>query len=191
MIQKTSFSHFSDYLFINLMNTLKMQNHSPIDLLTEEENAAQWLTLMEDNGLLMESQIEQIKKAPIQVDDLRQFRNQCRDHFASNDSHDKLIHLLTNATKAAPLSFIIQKENLTPLPSEGGTQGLLAIIAFQVLQFEGAGLLNKVKACENDDCLAFFIDQKGKRKWCSMEVCGNRKKAKKHYYTKTKASNNT
>ncbi|WP_158512383.1 CGNR zinc finger domain-containing protein [Halobacillus halophilus] len=25
------------------------------------------------------------------------------------------------------------------------------------------------------------MDKKGKRKWCSMSVCGNRVKARKHY----------
>ncbi|HDR6823126.1 TPA: CGNR zinc finger domain-containing protein, partial [Bacillus thuringiensis] len=29
------------------------------------------------------------------------------------------------------------------------------------------------------DCVLLFIDKSGKRKWCSMKICGNRKKVAK------------
>nr|WP_281975109.1 CGNR zinc finger domain-containing protein [Halobacillus litoralis] len=50
-----------------------------------------------------------------------------------------------------------------------------------MLQAYEKGVFPKVKNCENPTCLALFIDKKGKRKWCSMSVCGNRMKAQKHY----------
>lgn len=189
MIQNTNYPHFSDHLFINVMNTLKMQNHSPIDLLSEEADVVQWVSLMNENNLLTATQVERIKEGPVNIVDLQHFRDQCRAHFASDDRN--LIELLTHTTKETPLSFMMEEETMTPVPSKGGTKGLLAIMAYQMLTLEESGTLKKVKACENDDCLAFFVNQKGKRKWCSMEVCGNRTKAKKHYHTKAKTSQNT
>ncbi|MCA9894213.1 MAG: CGNR zinc finger domain-containing protein [Anaerolineae bacterium] len=44
--------------------------------------------------------------------------------------------------------------------------------------------LNRVGQCANvRDCGWLFLDtsRSGKRRWCSMETCGNRAKAKRHY----------
>jgi predicted RNA-binding Zn ribbon-like protein len=37
-----------------------------------------------------------------------------------------------------------------------------------------------VRACPGDDCGWLFIDQRGRRRWCSMSACGNRAKARRH-----------
>ena|SRR5215472_1577959 len=41
----------------------------------------------------------------------------------------------------------------------------------------------RVKHCENPDCMLWFFDttRNGTRRWCSMAVCGNRMKARRHY----------
>lgn len=44
--------------------------------------------------------------------------------------------------------------------------------------------LERVRQCAHEECILYFLDlsKSGKRKWCSMETCGNRKKAAKHYH---------
>jgi predicted RNA-binding Zn ribbon-like protein len=46
----------------------------------------------------------------------------------------------------------------------------------------GAGV-RRVKRCEAEDCGWLFLDQSRNmsRRWCQMEICGNREKAKRHY----------
>ncbi|UOQ43738.1 CGNR zinc finger domain-containing protein [Halobacillus salinarum] len=46
--------------------------------------------------------------------------------------------------------------------------------------------IKKVKQCSSDACNWLFIDNtKNKSKqWCTMDVCGNREKAKRHYRAK-------
>lgn len=41
----------------------------------------------------------------------------------------------------------------------------------------------RVKICPSDHCGWLFVDQSrtGRRKWCSIELCGNRKRARAHY----------
>ncbi|MFG2058411.1 CGNR zinc finger domain-containing protein [Micromonospora sp. NPDC048930] len=36
----------------------------------------------------------------------------------------------------------------------------------------------KVRACPGDDCGWLFLDPRGRRRWCSMAVCGNRAKVR-------------
>jgi predicted RNA-binding Zn ribbon-like protein len=40
--------------------------------------------------------------------------------------------------------------------------------------------LAQVKACPGKDCGWLFLDRSGRRRWCTMEVCGNRAKARRH-----------
>jgi predicted RNA-binding Zn ribbon-like protein len=41
----------------------------------------------------------------------------------------------------------------------------------------------RIRACANDQCLWLFLDdsKNGTRRWCSMDSCGNRAKAHRHY----------
>ena len=56
---------------------------------------------------------------------------------------------------------------------------LLAVAdsATQLLTDASAGA---VHACPGRDCGWLFLDPRGRRKWCSMAVCGNRAKARAH-----------
>lgn len=42
---------------------------------------------------------------------------------------------------------------------------------------------DRIRSCEHDDCTLWFYDvsKAGRRRWCSMERCGNRAKARRHY----------
>jgi predicted RNA-binding Zn ribbon-like protein len=40
--------------------------------------------------------------------------------------------------------------------------------------------LPHVRTCAGSDCGWLFLDRSGRRRWCTMEVCGNRAKARRH-----------
>jgi len=42
---------------------------------------------------------------------------------------------------------------------------------------------DRICRCQNPGCVLWFFDttRNGTRRWCSMEVCGNRAKARRHY----------
>lgn len=44
--------------------------------------------------------------------------------------------------------------------------------------------LKKVRECQASDCYWLFLDnsRNRSRRWCSMEACGNREKARRHYH---------
>lgn len=58
---------------------------------------------------------------------------------------------------------------------------LIAISALSVLGDPRE--LGRIKMCPGTDCGWLFIDESrnGRRRWCSMETCGNRAKAARHY----------
>jgi predicted RNA-binding Zn ribbon-like protein len=55
-----------------------------------------------------------------------------------------------------------------------------AVLAWDALAKTSAG---RLRPCANDDCRLFLIDRSraGTARWCSMAICGNRMKARRHY----------
>ena len=57
----------------------------------------------------------------------------------------------------------------------------LALSAIAMLTDERE--ISRVKMCPGSGCGWMFLDESanGRRQWCSMEMCGNREKARRHY----------
>jgi len=55
-----------------------------------------------------------------------------------------------------------------------------AVLAWDALADRSPG---RLRACANDECRLFLIDHSkaNAARWCSMAVCGNRMKARRHY----------
>ncbi len=58
--------------------------------------------------------------------------------------------------------------------------GVRAILAWDATVREHPG---RLRPCANDECRLFLIDRStaNRARWCSMAVCGNRMKARRHY----------
>jgi CGNR zinc finger/Putative stress-induced transcription regulator len=65
---------------------------------------------------------------------------------------------------------------------ELGAQTAVGLIAAAAAKVAIEGRLDRVKICPADDCRWAFYDtsRNHSRQWCSMEVCGNRAKARAH-----------
>lgn len=65
-------------------------------------------------------------------------------------------------------------------PADGlrGVPALTARIAVAVARGQAEGTWRRLKACEADTCLMAYYDVSpaGRRRWCSMQVCGARAK---------------
>ena len=55
-----------------------------------------------------------------------------------------------------------------------------AVLAWDALAKQSPG---RLRPCANDECRLFLIDRSkaNAARWCSMAVCGNRMKARRHY----------
>ncbi|RXT04958.1 CGNR zinc finger domain-containing protein [Ammoniphilus sp. CFH 90114] len=66
-----------------------------------------------------------------------------------------------------------------------GDQIIFEILASFAETFEKAGM-DRIRSCSHEECILFFVDvsKGGKRRWCSMESCGNRAKVSNFYSRK-------
>jgi predicted RNA-binding Zn ribbon-like protein len=60
---------------------------------------------------------------------------------------------------------------------------LLAPILWSAADLLAGPYRDRVRHCANESCLWLFLDdsKSGNRRWCSMQACGNRAKAHRHY----------
>jgi predicted RNA-binding Zn ribbon-like protein len=65
-------------------------------------------------------------------------------------------------------------------PQSSGVSAALERILAAVVQATDEGIWGRLKVCTNDACQWAFYDHSKNRsgKWCTMEVCGNRMKAR-------------
>ena len=61
--------------------------------------------------------------------------------------------------------------------------GLLSPVLWSAADILVSADLKRLRQCANKRCLwLFFDDSKNRtRRWCSMQACGNRAKAQRHY----------
>lgn len=67
-------------------------------------------------------------------------------------------------------------------PHQPGARAALAAIALDAAQLAGTDLRGRLRICPGPHCGGRFLDRSagGRRRWCSMAVCGNRQKVTSH-----------
>jgi predicted RNA-binding Zn ribbon-like protein len=61
-------------------------------------------------------------------------------------------------------------------------QRALAAIALDAAAMLGSAEQGRIRICASESCSARFFDRSpaGRRRWCSMQACGNVEKARRH-----------
>lgn len=104
---------------------------------------------------------------------------------------DRLQAVARGAVPAAALQPLLEGVRLLPEVADGAVGWLLdveqdrrlgtrALLAWGHVQEHLPG---RLRACANDECRLFLLDRSrpNTARWCSMKVCGNRLKARRHY----------
>ncbi|SCZ57581.1 Conserved protein containing a Zn-ribbon-like motif, possibly RNA-binding [Epibacterium ulvae] len=68
--------------------------------------------------------------------------------------------------------------HIQPIQTEMSPRAFLAFLAKQAIDLVTAQDANRVRKCADLSCVLMFKDtsKSGRRRWCSMETCGNRNK---------------
>lgn len=175
--------------WINLLNTVIMRNKQPTDLLADSAITLSWL---KENQLLlpgMDSPLDQINHDHIRNElvTLRDIFNQVLNDLEIKGSlSDTVGGEITKCVESLEVKLKISYEGTKLiLVYEGKT--LMDQIRHTLIQSLSHTLNNvspdRIRKCEHEDCILHFIDvsKNGRRRWCSMEQCGNRYKAAQFY----------
>ncbi|MGK9185310.1 CGNR zinc finger domain-containing protein [Priestia filamentosa] len=179
--------------WINLVNTKYISNKQMVDILLNPSRTFQW---MEENNLLRESDTLALENEDLLfslIDELRSLRHFCKVILSDLKQQGKLsldtIEQLNRLVQQAKVSLtIVPKHEKLKLVIEGITvrDHVLYNIVFSIMNTLDTISIDRIRKCEHQDCILYFVDtsKSGKRRWCSMELCGNRQKAAEFYARK-------
>ena len=179
--------------WINLVNTTYISNKQVVDILHDLSRTFKWL---KENNLLRESDAAAMKNSELLhqlIDELYRLRRLCKATLSeleeqgkpSTHTKDQLQKLVEQVNVS--LTLLQTKEKLD-LVCQGVTpcDHVLYQIIHSIIHTLDTVSPDLIRKCEHENCILYFIDtsKSGKRRWCSMETCGNRQKAAEFYARK-------
>lgn len=189
MQETNKFPLLSGNLSIDLVNTEVVRRGQRHDLLPTEEDIWDWLHTVQTQIPFWHERMQELKEQlPTIKEKLLAIRGVLRSQFESiADQHtvtDTFISYLEGLIEQSPITYKLRNEQLIPVPLGKLEDMLLTMIALDALSLIANHKLQLLKRCANTDCVLLFIDESGRRKWCSMKICGNRKKVAKFQHRK-------
>lgn len=179
--------------WINLVNTTYVSNKQVVDILHDPSKTFQWL---KENNLLRESDALAIENKELLVPligELHLLRHLCKVILSNLKQHGKLsldtIDQLERLVQQVNVSLtIVPEHEKLKLVSEGKTtrDHVLHNIVYSIFHTLDSFSIDRIRKCEHQECILYFVDtsKSGRRRWCSMDLCGNRRKAAEFYARK-------
>lgn len=181
---------------LDFANTLGWRGSSPTESLLTFADLLKWCG---DAGVIPARLAHQLRawpeKHPKRVADifseaiaLREVIYRVFHCVASGANPDDVdLDLLNRALRDAPLRTTIQRSaegfGWQVEESKTSASSILAPVLWSAGDVLVGPQLAKLRECSNAKCLWLFLDdsKNGTRRWCSMQSCGNRAKAHRHY----------
>jgi len=159
----------------DFVNTLDFE--IGIDTISSRDELAMWFS---EEGLV-EDLVEPTEKEHA---DAIAVREAIRDLLLANNGvaadAEAASQTLEDAGRAANLG--VRFENGRPLlaPEGDGARAAIGLIVAAVAELAPTDEWKRLKGCRDENCRVAFYDKSRNRSraWCSMEVCGNREKAR-------------
>ncbi len=177
--------------WLNLLNTVYRSQQHDVDLLENASALREWLIR---NELIPSDEWPSIEpdKSKL-VAKLARLRDICRTLLREckqrNGIGREAVQPLQEWLQRIPLQMELNLEDGCLIERYRATDRLddivyrIAVSAIHTLQ---SLPLERIRQCEHADCILHFADtsKAGRRRWCSMETCGNRHKAAEFYARK-------
>ena len=186
MSTSKTFPFVAKHLSLHFINTEVIRHDKRIELLHDKQAVLDWLEALEKEGYIHKKQFETNWKGFTEADlsKLKSFRQFLRNTFeafaAQQVPNNSWIQQLEKQIEMSPFTFKIKDNQLWRMSQGEIVEALMAHISFDALQLYTNGQLSHLHYCANPKCILLFLDTSGRRKWCSMKICGNRMKVTKH-----------
>ena len=154
-----------DFL-LALLNSTPVIDGKPIDDLADPARARAWLVGV--GGLGTEAELRYVL----------QVRQSLQAVVRGRQPPDALAAELRGVVSVPAVADGLITWTLSMAPER--ELAVWAVLAWDALARQSPG---RLRPCANDECCLFLIDRSkaNAARWCSMAVCGNRMKARRHY----------
>jgi len=191
MNESYKFPLISGHPSLDLVNTELFRRGQRHDLLITEVDLLDWISIVHESSLAWNEEL--ISKTKVEIGQvllsLRDLRGTLREQFEAIADGQRItesfITLLEQYIEKAPYTYKLRDQQLIAVPMGKIENALKSLIALDVLTLISENKLYTLKRCSNPECVLLFMDESGRRKWCSMKICGNRKKVARYEQRKT------
>ncbi|QQM46952.1 CGNR zinc finger domain-containing protein [Streptomyces liliifuscus] len=92
------------------------------------------------------------------------------------------LDVVNAAAAGAPLAARVEADGSRGWAAGATGARLLATVARDAVELFTGPYADRIRECGSDNCALLFVDtsRPGRRRWCAMEHCGNRQKARTH-----------
>ena len=187
-----TFEHIGGHPLIDFVNTKTNPGGQPVDQLACNEDIVFWMI---DVGMIEVNTVKlPVSDAPHLLAQVREFRLHMRTMLDTVSAGQPVpaetiaeINGLLAQWQGRPQlipeqdAYAYQFDHALTQPAH-----LLAMLADAAADFVANVEFQYVKQCNKSTCIRYFLDtsRNHSRRWCSMEKCGNRHKARVHYARK-------
>lgn len=167
-------------LAIDLLNTTWQGSDGPVDWLDTDEAVKAFADEYGHNSKGVD--LGSFRASLVQA------RKLARRLFDAEVSDEDLMDEVNAALESARAVVVSSNEGPTLSITGDKPHNALAIESLVNAVELRRDRADRVRCCEHDSCVLWFLDTSkgGRRRWCSMERCGNRSKAQRHYERQTK-----
>ena len=172
--------------WIDLVNTRYVEGNKKVDLFISTSHLWNWLI---ENNIIAKNTNENVITDEL-VTLLKELRMLSKEVLNSIQSGGKLSKNIKSKIKKyindtnITVDFLDNDKNID-LTYIGKTikDNITYIIINDLVDTLKHYDTKRIRQCYHENCVCYFLDisKAGKRKWCDMETCGNRKKASNHY----------
>ena len=163
----TILNETDEQLLLDLLNTTTVIDGAERDELADEEAGRQWLAAHGQPASVAEWRT------------LLSVRSALQDVVRGDAGPASLAAFMDGVSCVASLT---EKGVAWTLDLPGGRSAAAqAVLTWDALRVTSPG---RLRPCANPECRLFLIDHSkaNSARWCSMAVCGNRMKARRHYH---------
>ncbi len=179
------FRFIANNLSLDFLNTVVMRDGRSYDMLKTSDDLARWFAAAEIsvadkiNNTVFAKALSLRSAIRHSIDALGQ------GLIPNQDKIDIINTALKHRTQSHTLRITDQSIQLQTTVTHHSPLSALSNIAFSAAELLTNENPKRIKSCSNKSCVLVFHDtsKSGRRRWCSMDLCGNRAKASKHYQT--------
>jgi predicted RNA-binding Zn ribbon-like protein len=180
------FLFVGNHLALDFLNTKLVLAEGPTELLPDVDALVRWLVasgvLSRQNGKTLAAKWRDMPQAAVFLRELLQFRERLRAVVVRQEAglsvSDAFIVELNSLLKEHPSVIALQRKgeklDLEAAFEPEKPNDVWASIAITVADLLSEASPMRLRKCEA--CIVHFLDtsKKGARRWCSMNICGNK-----------------
>lgn len=180
------FPKISENLSLNFLNTRVVRNGKTIELINTTNDFNAWVSseLVEKEHKFQLEYLFPYFDSITDISEVISFRDyvytNINNTLTKKDSFHNLQKWIEKELESQSFFIKFSNNKKVLVPEHKNFEGFKSLIFFHLSTLIESKEIEKLSRCENPECILLFVNKTGRRKWCSMKICGNRSKVERY-----------